>query len=120
MMSKASAAAIAMMATAVAPAWAQQQTGPAEQAAEVTSSEALAADIVVIGTKKLRGESVQRAPLAVTAYGAPQLEAKFFRDLPAIGRPLPNVQLIPVGTLQRYAEIDGARCGESVWQEGTI
>ncbi len=92
---------LAMAMSMTTAGWAQP--APRAEEGEITSSEALAQDIVVTGTKKAGGESVQKAPLAVTAYGAAQLEAKFFRDLTDIGVQVPNVQLIPVGTIPGYA-----------------
>ena len=61
-------------------AFAQEAT---PQANDQTGSatEALAEDIVVTATKKGYGESVQKVPMAVTAFGEAQLDAKFVQNL---------------------------------------
>jgi iron complex outermembrane recepter protein len=59
-------------------------------------------EIVVTATK--RGpESVQDVPLAVTAFGAEQLEDGNFNDLQSLSYSIPNVQLEDIGTISGYA-----------------
>ena len=64
-------------------AFAQEAT---PQANDQTGSatEALAEDIVVTATKKGYGESVQKVPMAVTAFGEAQLDAKFVQNLQSL------------------------------------
>jgi len=83
-------------------AFAQEAT---PQANDQTGSatEALAEDIVVTATKKGYGESVQKVPMAVTAFGEAQLDAKFVQHLQSLSYDVPNVQLEDVGTAPGYA-----------------
>ncbi|GMM93965.1 MULTISPECIES: TonB-dependent receptor [Pseudomonadota] len=83
-------------------AFAQEAT---PQANDQTGSatEALAEDIVVTATKKGYGESVQKVPMAVTAFGEAQLDAKFVQNLQSLSYDVPNVQLEDVGTAPGYA-----------------
>lgn len=85
-------------------AHAQSET-PAEPQQEQPSGGAAAAlqdaDIIVTATK--RPEDVQDVPLAVTAYGAAQLEALNFRDIGSLGYAMPNVALDDNGTSKGYA-----------------
>ncbi len=80
---------------------AQERAQPA--ADEGSTGNVLAEEIVVTATKKVGGETVLKAPVAVTAYGAPQLEAKFFHSLMDIGATTPNAQLNTGATLPGYA-----------------
>ena len=54
--------------------------------------------ITVTATKKGHAENVQDVPLAVTAYGADQLEALNFKNLTSLSYTMPNVQLENIGT----------------------
>ena len=54
--------------------------------------------VTVTATKKGRAEDVQDVPLAVTAYGAEQLEALKFKNLTSLSYTMPNVQLENIGT----------------------
>lgn len=58
-------------------------------------------DIVV--TARKRPEDVQTVPVAVTAYGAQQLDALNFRDIGSLGYTMPNVALDDNGTSKGYA-----------------
>lgn len=60
-------------------------------------------DIVVTATKKGRGENVQDVPIAVTAFGEAQLDAKFVQNLQGLSYDIPNVQLEDAGTTPGYA-----------------
>lgn len=87
---------------ATAPAMAQQ----AEQSAAASDKprstvDAMNAEIIVTATK--RPEDVQDVPLAVTAFGAIQLEALNFRSLNSLGNTIPNVALDDNGTVKGYA-----------------
>jgi iron complex outermembrane receptor protein len=63
-----------------------------------------AQDIIIItATKRAGGVNVQDAPLAVTAYGEQQLDARFVRDLEDLSFAMPNVQLNDVGTARGIA-----------------
>ncbi len=84
--------AVASMATAAAfsvPAVAQAQDGTAG---------ALLEEIVTVARKRSQAESVQDVPLAVTAYGADQLDALFVKQIEDLSYVMPNVQLESVGT----------------------
>ena len=59
-------------------------------------------EIIVTATK--RGDALaQDVPLAVTAYGAEQLQALNFQDLQSLTYTMPNVQLEDVGTARGVA-----------------
>lgn len=59
--------------------------------------------IVVTATKRPGGVNVQTAPLAVTAYGEAQLDARFVRRLEDLSFSMPNVQLNDAGTAKGIA-----------------
>lgn len=59
--------------------------------------------ILVTGTKKAQAEDVQEVPLAVTAYGAEQLDALKVRDLANLSYSMPNVGLEDIGTSRGIA-----------------
>jgi len=80
-------------------ALAQSQIDPAPQG----STSALADEIIVTATKKGYGENVQDVPIAVTAYGEAQLDAKFVQNLQSLSYDVPNVQLEDVGSTPGYA-----------------
>lgn len=89
-----------------ASAHAQTETPEPDQVQTQTSSGGAAAalqnsEIIVTATK--RPEDVQDVPVAVTAYGANQLEALNFRDLGSLGYAMPNVALDDNGTSKGYA-----------------
>ncbi len=59
-------------------------------------------EIIVTATK--RGpEDVQEVPLAITGFGAEQLEDGNFNDLQSLSYSIPNVQLEDIGTITGYA-----------------
>jgi len=60
-------------------------------------------EIIVTATKRAGGVDVQNAAVAVTAYGASQLDAMHIRDLKAIGYSAPSVQLEDIGTTRGTA-----------------
>ncbi len=59
--------------------------------------------IVVTATKKANAENVQDVPLAVTAYGADQLDALKVRDLQSLSYAIPNVSFDDIGTSRGVA-----------------
>jgi iron complex outermembrane receptor protein len=59
---------------------------------------ALRDEILVTATKQADAENVQDVPLAITAYGADQLDALKVRDLESLSYSMPNVSLDDIGT----------------------
>lgn len=69
--------------------------------AETTESSDTAAgldEIVVTATKKERAQNVQEVPIAVTAFGAQQLESLNFQNLTSLSYTMPNVAMDSIGT----------------------
>jgi iron complex outermembrane recepter protein len=66
--------------------------------AEAAEADNLLEVVTVTATKKGHAEDVQDVPLAVTAYGADQLEAMKFKNLTSLSYTMPNVQLENIGT----------------------
>jgi iron complex outermembrane receptor protein len=100
----ASTAALAFAAIALMPAAAfAQETSDDSATSEGGATGALAGDIIVTATKKGYGENVQDVPIAVTAFGEAQLDAKFVQNLQSLSYDVPNVQLEDVGTAPGYA-----------------
>jgi iron complex outermembrane receptor protein len=64
---------------------------------------ALRDEILVTATKQANAENVQDVPLAVTAYGAEQLDALKVRDLSSLSYSMPNVSLDDIGTARGVA-----------------
>jgi iron complex outermembrane receptor protein len=71
---------------------------PAGASAQEGSAGALLEEIVTVARKKSVAESVQDVPVAVTAFGATQLDALFVKKLEDLSYTMPNVQLESVGT----------------------
>ena len=65
--------------------------------------DAIFEEIIVTATKRAGGIDVQEAPVAISAYGADQLDAMHIRDLKAIGYNAPSVQLEDIGTTRGTA-----------------
>ncbi len=59
---------------------------------------ALLEEIVTVARKRSQAEAVQDVPIAVTAFGADQLDALFVKKLEDLSYTMPNVQLESVGT----------------------
>ena len=59
--------------------------------------------ILVTGTKQKDAENVQDVPLAVTTYGADQLDALKVRDLQGLTVGIPNVSFDDIGTTRGVA-----------------
>jgi len=66
--------------------------------AQEGSAGAMLEEIVTVARKKSAAESVQDVPVAVTAFGAAQLEAQFVKKIEDLSYVMPNVQLESVGT----------------------
>lgn len=71
---------------------------PNVAAAQEGSAGALLEEIVTIARKKSDAEAVQEVPLAITAFGAAQLDALFVTNVEDLSYVMPNVQLESVGT----------------------
>ncbi len=87
------ASAIALAAAMAAPGAAYAQSAVAT----------LRDSIVVTATKKANAENVQDVPLAITAYGADQLDALKVRDLQSLSYAIPNVSFDDIGTSRGVA-----------------
>lgn len=83
-------------------ALAASSTAMAQDAAEPEEESAFGT-IVVTATKRADAQDVQSVPLAVTAFGAEQLENQHVRTLDNLGFSVPNVQLDDVGTAPGFA-----------------
>ncbi|MEO1480876.1 MAG: TonB-dependent receptor [Myxococcota bacterium] len=81
------------------PAFAQEAEGEEEKKEDDGSVEVM----TIKGTKQAGGESLLEAPVAVTAFGAEQLEAAQFRDTESLTFSIPNVSLDSVGTVKGVA-----------------
>jgi iron complex outermembrane recepter protein len=80
-------------------AFAQAATAPQDEAEEGS----VFGDIVVTANKKANAQNVQDVAIAVTAFGAEQLESQHVRTLDNLGFSAPNVQLDDVGTAPGFA-----------------
>ncbi|MBB3047657.1 iron complex outermembrane receptor protein [Litorivivens lipolytica] len=67
------------------------------------ASEALLEEVLVTAQKKSSAEEIQDTSIAITAYGADQLEALKVRDLKGLSYSMPNVALEDVGTTKGTA-----------------
>lgn len=77
---------------------ANQQAAIAQSAVDTLREE-----VVVTALKKAVSETVQDAPLAVTAYGANQIDALKVRDIKSLSFEMPNVSLEDIGTTRGTA-----------------
>ena len=84
---------IAMLCAASSVALTSAGTAIAQSAGSILEDE-----IIVTATKKAGGQSVQDAPVAITAYGAAQLEVLHVTDLQSLSYSVPNVSLEDIGT----------------------
>jgi iron complex outermembrane receptor protein len=64
---------------------------------------ALLEEIIVTATKKAGGVNIKDAPVAMTAFGATQLEALHAQDIQSLSYLSPNVQLETIGTAKGVA-----------------
>ncbi|RZO66982.1 MAG: TonB-dependent receptor [Parvularculaceae bacterium] len=74
-----------------------------QQAMAQSATQVLSDEILVTGTKKKDAENVQDVPLAVTAYGAEQLDVLKVRDLQSLTTSVPNVSFDDIGTTRGVA-----------------
>lgn len=77
---------------------AQDTTAAQPQPKTSSAVDAFRDEIVVTATKKADAENVQDVPLAVTAFGANQLEALHVSDLQDLTTSIPNVSFDDIGT----------------------
>jgi iron complex outermembrane receptor protein len=71
---------------------------PAVATAQEGASGAMLEEIVTTARKKSEAEQAQDVPIALTAFGAAQLDALFVKKLDDLSYKMPNVQLEAVGT----------------------
>ena len=71
---------------------------PSAAIAQQGSAGALLEEIVTTARKKSEAEKAQEVPVALTAFGAAQLDALFVKKLDDLSYKMPNVQLEAVGT----------------------
>jgi iron complex outermembrane receptor protein len=71
---------------------------PTAAIAEEGAASALLEEIVTTARKRSEAEAVQDVPIAVSAYGAVQLDALFVKKIDDLSYLMPNVQLEAVGT----------------------
>ncbi len=71
---------------------------PGTASAQEGSAGAFLEEIVTTARKRSSAEAVQDVPVAVSAFGAQQIEAMFVRKIEDISYLMPNVQLESVGT----------------------
>lgn len=90
-------AAIALLACGNAQAQTPAEAGASDSAAANAGAGEFG-DIIVTATKR-GDETVQTAPLAITAFGSEQLAAQQFRSLESLAFSAPNVQLSTGGAL---------------------
>ena len=67
------------------------------------ASQTILEEVLVTAQKKSSAEEIQDTPLAITAYGADQLDALKVRDLKSLSYSMPNVALEDVGTTKGVA-----------------
>jgi iron complex outermembrane receptor protein len=73
-------------------------TLPTTVMAQQGAAGAMLEEIVTVARKRSEAEAVQDVPVAVTAFGAEQLDALFVTKLDDLSHMMPNVQLEAVGT----------------------
>src|SRR5210317_1271466 len=71
---------------------------PTTASAQQGSAGAMLEEIVTTARKKSDAEKAQEVPVAITAFGAQQLDALFVKKLEDLSYTMPNVQLESVGT----------------------
>ena len=71
---------------------------PGTALAQDGAAGALLEEIVTTARKRSQAEAIQDVPIAVTAFGAAQLEALFVKKIEDLSYMMPNVQLESVGT----------------------
>ncbi|MGI9223825.1 MAG: TonB-dependent receptor [Woeseiaceae bacterium] len=73
-------------------------TLPTTAMAQQGAAGAMLEEIVTVARKRSEAEAVQDVPVAVSAFGAEQLDALFVTKLDDLSHMMPNVQLEAVGT----------------------
>ncbi len=91
-------AASAAIATAAVVAFLLPGDVMAQDSGRSGSAGALLEEIVTTARKKSNAEAVQDVPVAVTAFGAEQIDALFVKKIDDLSHMMPNVQLEAVGT----------------------
>jgi iron complex outermembrane receptor protein len=71
---------------------------PSDALPQQGSAGAMLEEIVTVARKRSEAEAVQQVPIAVSAFGAEQLDALFVQKLDDLSFMMPNVQLEAVGT----------------------
>ena len=71
---------------------------PLPAAAQEGTASALLEEIVTVARKRGEAEAVQDVPIAVSAFGAEQIDALFVTKLDDLSHLMPNVQLETIGT----------------------
>jgi iron complex outermembrane receptor protein len=71
---------------------------PSDAVAQQGSAGAMLEEIVTVARKRSEAEAIQQVPIAVSAFGAEQLDALFVQKLDDLSFMMPNVQLEAVGT----------------------
>ena len=71
---------------------------PTSAMAQQGSAGALLEEIVTTARKRSAAEAVQDVPIAVSAFGADQLDALFVQKIDDLGYLMPNVQMEQIGT----------------------
>ena len=73
-------------------------TAPGTASAQEGSAGAFLDEIVTTARKRSTAEAVQEVPVAVSAFGAQQIDAMFVKKIEDLSYLMPNVQLESVGT----------------------
>lgn len=96
---------VALLALAPSTAYAQavDEQNVEPQGSATGAAGALSDDIVITARKRATAERLQDVPLAVTAFGEEQLDAKFVRNLEGLSNTIPNVQLLDAGNVKGTA-----------------
>jgi len=76
-----------------------QETSRAEsQSVRKGSASLIMEEVQVVARKRKGAEAAQEVPLAITAYGAEQMDAMYLKDLKDLSFSMPSVQTDEVGT----------------------
>jgi iron complex outermembrane receptor protein len=86
------------LASAIVPVAIVAFWAPGTASAQEGSAGAFLDEIVTTARKRSTGEAVQEVPVAVSAYGAEQIDAMFVKQVEDLSYLMPNVQLESVGT----------------------
>jgi iron complex outermembrane receptor protein len=86
------------LATAIVPVAFVALAAPGTASAQEGSAGAFLDEIVTTARKRSTAEAVQDVPVAVSAFGADQIDAMFVKKIEDLSYLMPNVQLESVGT----------------------